>query len=139
MAAHESPTASQPSSAEGEGETTPEEYGEHPETETPEVPLSLSDLLGGEQAKRAAQEKVEAQAAQQAVMQAIESEAKQPVVTEPSAVSQINFGAYSHRAVSFLARNFYNLKYVALVLAFCINFMLLFYRVNRLLNNFSKN
>jgi hypothetical protein len=85
--------------------------------------------FSGEQAKRAAQEKVEAQAAQQAAMQAIESESKQPVITEPSAVSQINFGAYSHRAVSFLARNFYNLKYVALVLAFCINFMLLFYRV----------
>jgi ryanodine receptor 2 len=132
MAAHESPTTSQPSSAEGEGETTPEEDGEHAEVEAPEVPLSLSDLLGGEQAKRAAQEKVEAQAAQQAAMQAIESESKQPVITEPSAVSQINFGAYSHRAVSFLARNFYNLKYVALVLAFCINFMLLFYRVSTL-------
>ncbi|XP_063919785.1 ryanodine receptor isoform X1 [Zophobas morio] len=132
MAAHESPTTSQPSSAEGEGETTPEEEGEHADAESSEAPLSLSDLLGGEQAKRAAQEKVEAQAAQQAAMQAIESESKQPVVTEPSAVSQINFGAYSHRAVSFLARNFYNLKYVALVLAFCINFMLLFYRVSTL-------
>lgn len=46
MAAHESPTTSQPSSAEGEGETTPEEDGEHAEVEAPEVPLSLSDLLG---------------------------------------------------------------------------------------------
>lgn len=83
----------------------------------------------GEAAKRAAQEKAEAQAAQQAAMQAIESENKQNVSTEPSAVSQINFGMYAQRAVSFLARNFYNLKYVALVLAFCINFMLLFYKV----------
>lgn len=72
---------------------------------------------------------MEAQAAQQAAMQAIETELKQSVTTEPSAVSQINFGAYGQRAVSFLARNFYNLKYVALVLAFCINFMLLFYKV----------
>lgn len=47
MAAHESPTTSQPSSGEGEGETTPEEDGgEHPEVENSEVPLSLSDLLG---------------------------------------------------------------------------------------------
>lgn len=62
-------------------------------------------------------------------MQAIESESKQIPTVETSAVSQVNFGAYGHRAVSFLARNFYNLKYVALVLAFCINFMLLFYKV----------
>lgn len=89
----------------------------------------LSYNFSGEQAKLAAQEKAEAQAAQQAAMQAIETESKQSVVTEPSAVSQINFAAYGQRAVSFLARNFYNLKYVALVLAFCINFMLLFYKV----------
>lgn len=79
--------------------------------------------------RRAAQEKVEAQAAQQAAMQAVEMEHKQEGSVEKSAVSQINFSKYSQRAVSFLARNFYNLKYVALVLAFCINFMLLFYKV----------
>lgn len=86
-------------------------------------------FCSGEQAKLAAQEKAEAQAAQQAAMQAIESESKAKTTTEPSAMQQINFSAYTHRAVSFLARNFYNLKYVALVLAFCINFMLLFYKV----------
>ncbi|XP_071050495.1 ryanodine receptor isoform X2 [Onthophagus taurus] len=130
MAPHESPTNSQPSSGEGEGESTPEEAaGEHLEGATSDQPLTLSDLLGGEAAKRAAQEKAEAQAAQQAAMQAIESEGKAQTTTEPSAVSQINFSSYGQRAVSFLARNFYNLKYVALVLAFCINFMLLFYKV----------
>ncbi|KAI4471407.1 ran binding protein 9-related [Holotrichia oblita] len=133
VAPHESPTSSQQSSAEGEGESTPEEPTEgHAETATPEQPMSLSDLLGGEAAKRAAQEKAEAQAAQQAAMQAIETESKQTVQAEVSAISQINFGAYGQRAVSFLARNFYNLKYVALVLAFCINFMLLFYKVSTL-------
>lgn len=87
-------------------------------------------IYRGEQAKLAAQEKVEAQAAQQAAMQAIESENKaKTTTTEPTAMQQINLSAYTHRAVSFLARNFYNLKYVALVLAFCINFMLLFYKV----------
>ncbi|XP_060521135.1 ryanodine receptor isoform X2 [Cylas formicarius] len=136
MAAHESPTGSQPSSGEGEGETTPEEGAEQTEAETAEQPLSLSDLLGGEQAKLAAQEKAEAQAAQQAAMQAIESESKAKAAsTESSAMSQINFSAYTHRAVSFLARNFYNLKYVALVLAFCINFMLLFYKVTTLVED----
>lgn len=41
----------------------------------------------------------------------------------------MNLGDYAKKAVSFLARNFYTLKYVALVLAFCINFVLLFYKV----------
>jgi hypothetical protein len=35
------------------------------------------------------------------------------------------------RVMSFMARNFYNLKYMALVLAFCINFLLLFYKVRQ--------
>lgn len=47
VAPHESPTSSQQSSAEGEGESTPEEPTEgHAETATPEQPMSLSDLLG---------------------------------------------------------------------------------------------
>lgn len=95
-------------------------------------------IYRGEQAKRAAQEKAEAQAAQQAAMQEIEKESKQKTEAEPPAVAQINFGAYGQRAVSFLARNFYNLKYVALVLAFCINFMLLFYKVIQLKLNLKK-
>lgn len=132
MAPHESPTSTTPSSPEGEGDTTPEEGGEtRVETEA-EQPVSLSDLLGGDAVKRAAQEKAEAQAAQQAAMQAIEMEQKKESVVEKAAVSQINLSGYGQRAVSFLARNFYNLKYVALVLAFCINFMLLFYKVSTL-------
>lgn len=65
-------------------------------------------------------------------MAAVEAEAKQETITEPS-TSTIDFSEYTHRIVSFLARNFYNLKYVALVLAFCINFMLLFYKVSVIL------
>ena len=33
-------------------------------------------------------------------------------------------------AISFFARNFYNFKMAALVMAFAINFLLLFYRVS---------
>jgi ryanodine receptor 2 len=51
-------------------------------------------------------------------------------VPAPSALAQVDLSQYTKRAVSFLARNFYNLKYVALVLAFCINFVLLFYKVS---------
>lgn len=62
-------------------------------------------------------------------MAAVEAEAKQEFKEEPSAASSINFSEYGHGIVSFLARNFYNLKYAALVLAFAINFLLLFYQV----------
>lgn len=81
-------------------------------------------------AKKEAAATAEAQSQQQAVMAAVESEAKQTATAPDSAVSQIDFNTYGHRAVSFLARNFYNLKYVALVLAFCINFILLLYKVS---------
>ena len=84
----------------------------------------------GEQARAQAAAAAEAAAAQQAAMAAVEAEAKQETITEPSSGSSIDLSEYTHRIVSFLARNFYNLKYVALVLAFCINFMLLFYKVN---------
>lgn len=82
----------------------------------------------GEQARAQAIAAAEAVAVQQAAMAAVEAESKQEAVAEPSAASSINFSDYGHRLVSFLARNFYTLKYAALVLAFFINFMLLFYQ-----------
>lgn len=50
---------------------------------------------------------------------------------------QVNLGEYVRKAICFLARNFYTLKYVALVLAFCINFVLLFYKVTVNHTNFN--
>ena len=57
-------------------------------------------------------------------------EPEAPKQESPSILSSINFGNYIHRFVCFLARNFYNLKYIALFVAFMINFILLFYRVS---------
>lgn len=113
-------------------ESSTEESGESIDGEPrPESPMTLQDLLGGEAAKAAEKERNEAQKVQEAAMASIESENRKSTTTttEPTAVQQIDFSQYAHKAVSFLARNFYNLKYVALVLAFCINFMLLFYKV----------
>ncbi|XP_070066573.1 ryanodine receptor isoform X6 [Drosophila virilis] len=129
---HESPAGS---SVEEGGESSPEDgaaaTAEFIEGEPYQEPISIVDLLGGEAAKKAAQERQEAQKAQEAAMASIEAEAKKSSAApqETPAVHQIDFSQYTHRAVSFLARNFYNLKYVALVLAFSINFMLLFYKV----------
>lgn len=135
LAPHESIQASPSSSLEETGDTSPEEGTADGQMEgfgeLQEQPMTLVDLLGGEAAKRADQERTEAQKVQEAAMATIEAEAKKTsqATSEPAAVSQIDFSKYGHRIVSFLARNFYNLKYVALVLAFCINFMLLFYKV----------
>ena len=50
--------------------------------------------------------------------------------TEPSAVSNFDLAGYTKKIVSFLARNFFNMKYIALSIAFIINFMLLFFKVS---------
>uniref|UniRef100_A0A8D8DFM9 Ryanodine receptor n=1 Tax=Culex pipiens TaxID=7175 RepID=A0A8D8DFM9_CULPI len=128
--AHESPALSPSSSVEETGESSPEDGGPNA-AGAGESPMTLVDLLGGEAAKRAAQERSEAQKAQEATLASIEAESKKTSAEpkEPAAVTQIDFSKYSKKAVSYLARNFYNLKYVALVLAFGINFMLLFYKV----------
>lgn len=92
--------------------------------------MNLIILCSGEQERARAAQSVEDQGVQQAAMAAVDAEAKQETIAEPSAASSINFSEYGHRLVSFLARNFYTLKYAALILAFCINFMLLFYQVS---------
>lgn len=82
-----------------------------------------------EEAARAAAA-AEVQAQQEAAMADLEAKASSSTqVAEAPPVAQVNIGDYAAKAVSFLARNFYTLKYVALVLAFCINFVLLFYKV----------
>ena len=132
MAPHESPAPSPSSSMDETGESSPEELSADGTPIHVEPPMTLQDLLGGEAAKAADKERSEAQKVQEAAMATIEAESKksaQATTTEPSAVQQIDFSQYAHKAVSFLARNFYTLKYVALVLAFGINFMLLFYKV----------
>lgn len=130
--AREPSAPGQSSEEETGGEGSPEELSTDAEGESrAEPPMTLQDLLGGEAQKAAEKERAEAQKVQEAAMASIEAENRKTsqATAEPAAVQQIDFSQYAHKAVSFLARNFYNLKYVALVLAFCINFMLLFYKV----------
>lgn len=141
LTAHESTALTPQSSLEENSEGTSEEAGEEGgarpaggETDA-EGPYTLADLLGGEQARAQSAAAAEAAAAQQAAMAAVEAEAKQFTVSEPSAGGSIDLSQYTHRVVSFLARKFYNLKWCALALAFCINIMLLFYKVSSLADN----
>lgn len=134
ISSHETNLLTPQSSIDDTGESTPDESGFNDETNIistneNEGPLTLADFLGGEQARLQAASTAEAAAAQQVAMAAVEAEAKHEIISESSGGSSIELSEYTKRIVSFLARNFYNLKYVALVLAFCINFMLLFYKV----------
>ncbi|XP_044016394.1 ryanodine receptor isoform X3 [Aphidius gifuensis] len=137
LSTHETNLLTPQSSIDDTGESTPDESGAGGfndetniiSTNENEGPLTLADFLGGEQARLQAASTAEAAAAQQIAMAAVEAEAKHEIISESSGGSSIELSEYTKRIVSFLARNFYNLKYVALVLAFCINFMLLFYKV----------
>ncbi|XP_043197981.1 ryanodine receptor-like isoform X5 [Amphibalanus amphitrite] len=96
--------------------------------ETTEEPKS--EVVSAKEAERREIEKQQA-----AVLEEKEDTNAPTTAAEPAAVAQVDLSEYVHRVVSFLARNFYNLKYMALVLAFCINFMLLFYKASALLED----
>ena len=62
-------------------------------------------------------------------MEAAEKLASSKSAKTEGPISAIDFGGITKMIVSFLARNFFTLKLIALVIAFTINFMLLFYKV----------
>ncbi|CAG0903234.1 unnamed protein product [Cyprideis torosa] len=59
--------------------------------------------------------------------------AGQSAADSPPPVAQLDLSEYGKKIISFLARNFYTMKYAALVMAFCINFILLFYKVTNVI------
>lgn len=65
------------------------------------------------------------------LLQIVEDEESEiPKTSESTSIfASFNIANYAHRFICFLARNFYTLKYIALMIAFIINFILLFYRV----------
>ena len=65
-----------------------------------------------------------------AAMEAAEKLASSKSTKTEGPTSAIDFGGITKMIVSFLARNFFTLKLIALVIAFTINFMLLFYKVS---------
>ena len=63
-------------------------------------------------------------------MEAVENLArKKNAQPEEAAVSSFDLGSYAKKINSFLARKFFTMKFIALAIAFVINFMLLFYKV----------
>ena len=104
-----------PSSVVPEGEEG-DPGGEAPKDEEVKVEKTEKEDLGAKQ--------LEAMAAVEKLSSSKASK------SEPSPFAHIDFNKITTKLVSFLARNFFTLKLIALVIAFTINFMLLFYKVH---------
>uniref|UniRef100_T1E1N4 Putative ryanodine receptor n=1 Tax=Cupiennius salei TaxID=6928 RepID=T1E1N4_CUPSA len=114
----------QSSVEQSDGEPASDEDGK----KTPDKPSEETPQVNHVEAKpEAAAAVAQAEQAQAAVTMMVIPEPVKP--QETPAVAAINFGEYGRKLVSFLARNFYTMKYLALVMAFAINFILLFYKV----------
>jgi len=79
-----------------------------------------------EQVARVARDREEVAAQQDAAMLAVQGKAAGK--SEPSPLAKLDIGLFFKRIVGFLARNFFNMKFAALTIAFIINFLLLFYK-----------
>lgn len=113
-------------------EAKPEEPGEDEKMKPVlEALAELKEDISPEEAI-AALKAAEKKAVEKQQEEAMQEAEEQPTTAEaePPPVAQVDLSSYNKRAVSFLARNFYNLKYAALVLAFCINFILLFFKAS---------
>merc|ERR1719348_1115383 len=65
-------------------------------------------------------------------MRDAEEAKKKKAASTSDAAPRIDIGKYIKNLTSFLARNFFTIKFFALVIAFIINFMLLFYKVSEM-------
>ena len=92
--------------------------------------MGISESL--EKISQEKKEKEDLAAQQEAAMKAAEEAKKKKAASASSAAPSFDFGKYMKKATSFLARNFFTMKFAALVIAFIINFMLLFYRVSQI-------
>merc|ERR1712168_1426169 len=92
--------------------------------------MGVSENL--EQIAKDKAEKEELAAQVEAAMVAAEEAKKKKAASTAGAAPSIDVGAYVKKLTSFLARNFFQIKFYALVIAFLINFMLLFYKVSQI-------
>merc|ERR1719400_494846 len=63
-------------------------------------------------------------------MKAAEEAKRKKAASTSEAAPSFNLSKYLTKGQAFLARNFFQIKFFALVIAFLINFMLLFYKVS---------
>merc|ERR1711892_482491 len=93
------------------------------------VPSSASSMAKTpEQIAQDERDKAEVLAQQEAAMKIAERKAK--AKPEASPLSQLDIGSFGRKIIGFLTRNFFNMKNVALFIAFMINLLLLFYKAS---------
>merc|ERR1712130_1058698 len=92
--------------------------------------LGISENL--EQIAKEKAEKEELAKQVEEAMKAADEAKKKKAATTSEGAPKIDIGKYSKKLSSFLARNFFTIKFFALVIAFIINFMLLFYKVSEM-------
>ena len=90
--------------------------------------LGVADNLEAINKEKAEKEELAAQVEE--AMKAAEEAKKKKAASTSEAAPSFNLGKYLTKGQSFLARNFFQIKFFALVIAFLINFMLLFYKVS---------
>ncbi|XP_041353187.1 ryanodine receptor-like isoform X2 [Gigantopelta aegis] len=88
-------------------------------TDAPTVPMQATPAVQTPELLRAA-----------SVVDPVTGEQQQATEEEEQEAQAFDYGKY---ILSLFARNFYNFKYFALALAFAINFILLFYRVSKVI------
>merc|ERR1711892_1585901 len=92
--------------------------------------MGVSENL--EQIAKEKAEKDELAAQVEAAMLAADEAKKKKAASTAGAAPSLDVGKYVKKLTSFLARNFFQIKFFALVIAFLINFMLLFYKVSQI-------
>lgn len=90
--------------------------------------LGVAENLEAINKEKAEKEALAAQVEE--AMKTAEEEKKKKAAATSGAAPSFNVKKYLSKASSFLARNFFQIKFFALVIAFLINFMLLFYKVS---------
>ena len=92
--------------------------------------LGISENL--EQIAKEKAEREELSAQVEAAMKDAEKAKKKAAASTSEGAPKFDIGKYVKKLTSFLARNFFQIKFFALVIAFIINFMLLFYKVSEM-------
>merc|ERR1712227_310130 len=90
--------------------------------------LGVAENLEAINKEKAEKEELAAQVEE--AMKKAEEEKKKKAAATSGAAPSFNVKKYLSKMTSSLARNFFQIKFFALVIAFLINFMLLFYKVS---------
>ena len=121
-----------PSQAESQPDLPVVHASQDPSTAFAEA-MGISEDL--EKLTKEKKEKQDLEKQQEDAMKAADEAKKKKAASASSGAISFDFGKFFSKITSFLARNFFTMKFAALVIAFIINFMLLFYKVSQVVED----